>query len=99
MPTRGGLAKKLEFHSAKSGPISCSTWSRIAGMRAMFRKPTSNASSAGAVVRELGMLGEEPPVGVADLLDGLGRQPEIWHDVAVGLVLPYLLGSEHARSP
>ena len=33
-PLNAGLAKKLEFHSAKSGPRICSTMSTISGMRA-----------------------------------------------------------------
>jgi hypothetical protein len=41
LPLPAGLAKKLEFHSAKSGPSTCSTMSRIAGWRAKFKKPVS----------------------------------------------------------
>ena len=46
-PLKAGLAKKLEFHSAKSGPITCSTMSRMPGSRAQFRKAVSCASTIG----------------------------------------------------
>ena len=33
LPFSAGLAKKLEFHSAMSGPISCATMSRMSSSR------------------------------------------------------------------
>jgi hypothetical protein len=47
VPLKAGLAKKLEFHSAMSGPMTCSTMSRISGLRAQLRKPVSCASTIG----------------------------------------------------
>ena len=46
-PLTAGLAKKLEFHRAKSGPRICSTRSSTSGMRAWLRNERSNARAFG----------------------------------------------------
>ena len=46
-PFTAGLAKKLEFQRAKSGPRICSTMSSTSGTRAWLRNERSKARTLG----------------------------------------------------